>query len=383
MASYRRLTYYFALLSASILLAVGASNYYVDPYGVWRSSGKFHEYNLSAKYPRLHKSYRLFGKQRDVLLIGNSRIFYGIDPNSIQDARTFINLALPAATHYENFQLIENFVESVSSPPSLVLIGLDIAPGFSEKVMHHPSFNIERFSSRRTFKIQETLLSYSALKTSLEVLKKYGDDDKKTIISDSGYAEYKSGQIDYDALYIQKLDSYINMNWPKLSFLASNKKTEHYNKHLEWIRKTSEFLKDRKIATVFFINPLHADMWQSLRLCQNKSILNNWKNDLVESINPTAIVKLLDFGVPNDITVSPLNRETGRKLYYEPSHYTPYLGDQLIRTILDYSDKNGEAIKNLSPLNFIDLNNNNTSTADNSWDIYDAQYGNQISTFCN
>lgn len=331
MTTYRNHLLVLVVISLITLLSVGLFNYSIDPFGIWR----YDNINFSAKYPRLYKSYKTINRQAEILLLGNSRVFYGINPLSLESKYTTINLGLPAATQQENYHLLEQYLKN-NNKPIHVMIGIDISPGFVEPAAIQNTFSLNRFSYPRLEMLKESIFSSSALALSLDTIMLRRKNTPQTVVNEFGYALYGNGNVDHDELYREKLYSYIKNNWPKLRFLKDQSKTKNFTENLYWLGKAADLLRKNNIPSIFFINPVHIDLLSSLCECENPNILKNWKLFVQQSISPDDTVHILDFSILNQFTSLDPNSDLWKEYYYEPSHYTPKLGKIIFTEMSKY-----------------------------------------------
>ena len=119
MASYLRL-WSFALLAT--LAAALALNYWVDPYGLYRTYRDGEWKPHAATQGALIKPYQVLMAQPRTLVLGNSRAEIGFDPDDMawpQAFRPVYNLALPGSGTRTASRLLDHVLAANS--PQLVL----------------------------------------------------------------------------------------------------------------------------------------------------------------------------------------------------------------------------------------------------------------------
>ena len=87
-----------------------------------------------------------------------------------------------------------------------------------------------------------------------------------------------------------------------------------------------------------FINPYHHSYWQVVDKSGHWGSYLQWKRDLADLGDNFPEYAIYDFSLPSEHTLEPLNYEQDKQLmtwYWEPAHYRPALGDEVLKVLLD------------------------------------------------
>ena len=174
---YRRFCWIFAGLTASVLITIAVLSYFVDPYDVWmnsRSKGLNLYAIRSENRERLFKPIRLLENKPDIMILGNSKSDFAIDPEyltKITGNENVYNMSNRNGMPYEFEKYIENTIANNQNLKTIIL-ALDYEMFVEEKDMM-PGFDMEQvekthISLDNAFK---TILSWDSVKDSLITLK--------------------------------------------------------------------------------------------------------------------------------------------------------------------------------------------------------------------
>ena len=170
------------LALAVLLLAAGlaALNYYADPYGVWRyglPGDSISSRPAIRNQERMHKAHAVRLAHADCLILGNSRVVVGLDPNHPALPENTYNLGVSAANIYECYRYLQH--AAALKKPKLVLLAIDKGM-FDADSRPEVDFDEGRLAVAadgtpqprwRWADIPETLLSLDALIDSLKTLR--------------------------------------------------------------------------------------------------------------------------------------------------------------------------------------------------------------------
>jgi hypothetical protein len=162
----RRIALMFALTGVLIAGAIGF-NYSINPYGAWRSTLIDPVYrNLTGD--RAQMPYQLWTTTPETLLIGSSRVQMGMRIEQGYRAGV-LNASLGAATMPELAKIVS--VALQNQKLKRIVWGVDFY-AFNERLHHqNPSFD-RRIELDPSTLIEDSLLSFSALRDSFDVLKR-------------------------------------------------------------------------------------------------------------------------------------------------------------------------------------------------------------------
>ena len=169
-----------ALAVLLLLAALAGLNYYADPYGVWRyglPGDSIKSRPAIRNQERLHKAHAVRLADADCLILGNSRVVVGLDPNHPSLPEKTYNLGVSAANIYECYRYLQH--AAALKKPKLVLLAIDKGM-FDADSRPEVDFDEGRLAVAadgtpqprwRWADIPETLLSLDALIDSLKTLR--------------------------------------------------------------------------------------------------------------------------------------------------------------------------------------------------------------------
>ena len=105
---------YLRRLALAVLLLVAALaglNYYADPYGVWHHGlpgDPIKSRPAIRNQERMHKAHAIRLADADCIILGNSRVIVGLDPNHPALPEKTYNLGISAANIYECWRYLQH-----------------------------------------------------------------------------------------------------------------------------------------------------------------------------------------------------------------------------------------------------------------------------------
>lgn len=354
---FRRYLLAIAGLTVAWLGAVAAFNYAVDPYLVWSTdSGTFTTAKPRAsRQAGLARSIQVERVKPATLLLGNSRVEVGLDPQSPLWPAAFApiyNLTQPgygvdapvlllrhAATGRvpERVFLAVDFIDFLTSRDTddrattalegRTRIGLDGKP--------NPGFTANRLKDEA-----KSLLSLTAFRDSIVTFWARSDSNADTM-TPQGFNPLRS------AIDATRIEGYAEFFRRKNVTYA-----ERYGKPLRLISRTerSYALLDALIAdcaqqgieVTLFIHPYHADFLEILRHAGQWPAMEAWKTELTRTVAEAARggmrIRLWDFSGYHARAMEPVPPASDKKAvvrwYWESGHYKRELGELLIARML-------------------------------------------------
>ena len=351
------------LALAVLLLAAGlaALNYYADPYAVWRyglPGDSISSRPAIRNQERMHKAHAVRLAHADCLILGNSRVVVGLDPNHPALPENTYNLGVSAANIYECYRYLQH--AAALKKPKLVLLAIDKGM-FDADSRPEVDFDEGRLAVAadgtpqprwRWADIPETLLSLDALIDSLKTLR-----DKTGV-------KYKDGMRDEVLMKPYTVPSKI---------LAENERWKDGSRKFAWSDKDGDngqrrafidilrFCHHEGIQLRVFTNPLHSEMlnlelgdipsferwgvWVNNAVRTGEQTLaNGW--DVIPAIDVGGFSGWTDGNVPtftNFYHFLPENSEpfpapgdevSAMKSYWEISHYRKEVGNRVIAEVM-------------------------------------------------
>ncbi|PRM94729.1 hypothetical protein [Aliarcobacter cryaerophilus] len=319
-------------------LFIGGVNYIVDPYGIYKT-------NIFLNKPEQDKNIRLAKvvKVEEIkpvsISLGTSRTEYGYDPNHQYFSKPSYNLAVSAASLYENRLYLEHAIKQDSLKEVLLVADWrmlndpkmrksdDFEDSFNIKNNYKQLFSIDLFkSSFKTILNQKTKNSY------LENGQRDWNFNQENIDKQGGHIEVMNKD---EEKYYQKSDFKYNSN------IYQDTKKDSF----EDFRKILELCYENGIKLDIIFGPSHIRQWEAFDYYQNIETWYKWKKDVVLFIEKIANeqeknpYKVIDFSVYHELTAEtvPTDAKEKMKYHWEASHYKKELGDIVLDRLLDIS----------------------------------------------
>ena len=338
-----------ALAALLLTAALAALNYYADPYGVWRyglPGDSISSRPAIRNQERMHKAHAVRLADADCLILGNSRVIVGLDPNHPALPEKTYNLGISAANIYECYRYLQHAV--ALKKPKLVLLAIDKGM-FDADSTPEVDFDEERLAVDsgnhpqprwRWADIPETLLSLDALVDSLKTLR------------DRTGVQYKDGIRDEVLMKPYTIPAKIlveNDRWKDGSrkFAWNDKKGGNVQRSA--FEQMLVFCAAQKIELRIFTNPLHSEMLD-IEYGDGHDF-SEWAKWLANNISQTSEVRSPDepsrttlFSFHNFYHFLPENSEPFPKpddkvsemqSYWEISHYRKAVGDRVIAEVMN------------------------------------------------
>ena len=354
MATSRYLIVFFLAL---LLLAglVAGINYAVDPYavsGAKRIDG-FNAYKVDVNSRvRLAKTYQPQRLEFQTLIVGNSRVEMGIDPQHeclAFNGRRAYNLGIPGASiAYQTAAALDLVYQK---PVDTVLMSLDfpdflvpagqLKPGESQPLLpntrflpdgsENPDYPLSRvkdfygawFSLNGLISSVKTVLMQSELSA----------DRREDGFNPAGDFVKSSRVEGMRALFLQKeqlLQQKYQRSWAL--HYSGGERSEDF----DYLQQFLETLVARDIQVVLFINPLHERFWNLLEDNQLMPLYPQWQAMLQQVLQAVASdsIVLWDFSGDSPYIHEPLPEAHARgqslQWFWEPAHYTKALGNVML-----------------------------------------------------
>lgn len=340
------------ILIASSLAFITLFNWAVDPYAIFESpatSGIATVKPKVAKQAMLHKAYRLIDHNYNGLLLGNSRIYRGINPNSdLLKSYHFYNMGIRAASplHMWHYLQHANHTKNIRH----VILGLDF--NFpTTKNEARTDFVIHRLHSgdyrpsQKWIDFRNSLLSYSAFSDSLSTLRH--QRKFKSIVDKDGFQHLRKelGQ----KKHFEKIEDYIEN---QISSLNSSGFEKNSKRDFLYIQKIVRYCYSNNIELFIFISPIHARLLEVFHETGIWNEFEQWKIDLLSTTLKEAEIShkqpfpIWDFAIYNTINTQKPDNDASQ-WFYESSHYKPIYGDKILSYLLKTKDQVSTPILNI------------------------------------
>lgn len=304
----------FTVLTLSIMLA--SYNFYKDPYWFWRKAPSWvHSEALDTKQ-RFVKAIKAIKYRPDIVVIGSSRIYRGINTEHLKQFgynRPY-NLGISSLKLYEIYHILKNHLQL--NLPQKIIIGLDYWM-FDINRLKESDFCEDKQNKNHihhyTNKLIASLLSYSSFIDSKNHTKDIRSADG--IWKEDGFHETVKREKNASILMLQGYVDYLrNFNYKRDS--------------LKLMSKIINLCKKKKVKLALYISPIH---FQTSLAYFNSKHFNNydlWKNE-VSDLCIKENIQIFDFS--SDFLTKGETDPGSDWLDY--SHFSPMIGDIIVARI--------------------------------------------------
>lgn len=330
---------YFSLLLV-VFLTLASLNYVVDPYNIFRAveipGFNREKPDMDVRGLSRVKAIDLATGDYDTLILGTSRVFWGINPeNPVFGSEKVYNAGILSTSSYQIHKVFE-FARQHQRLKTVVL-GLDINAFDAQRpwVLPDQDFNQSAFVSK--FPLLEnlkSLLSYDALIYSWQTFQFNRQGKRFDKYTAQGFIKPESFTLDR------------NKNF---QLVAQKIQDDQQSARFSYNKETLQFLIDivkvcdqNNIELKLFIEPTHAIMQDWIVRSGNLPTFETWKRALAivvhnyGSSHPGSIV-LWDFTGKNPINNEkiPTSAQPRLRWYIDPVHYTPETGAVMMARIFN------------------------------------------------
>ena len=356
------------LFAALGLGAVVCFNAIVDPWRLYQKQpiqGWTHmDANRTGAHDRLTKAHQIRSRQPQVLILGSSRVDWGIDehhPALLPLGERRLNAGMAGATMYEMFRLTQHAV--AVAPVTHIVVGLDIE-SFNQKKAS-PVFDESRLAVDATGHTQflsayrdlaPTLASIDATLASLRTLKASRTQPDlpwdEVVRRGSDHNETRPPEF-----YAKAYPHALNQIRRNLGSLRSQQPV--IQRQLAWFDAFLNLAHTHDIAVHFYIHPYHASALQRIDETNTRSYFDAWKAELVRRNQNAARnaqhapFPLCDFSEPSPVTTEPLpwpeRPTTPMTYYFESSHFRKIVGDRILDRLFGKEQRFGVWLEKPAP----------------------------------
>ena len=344
----------FLLLAGGVLATVGF-NFSVDPYGIWRTFefdglNRYKSERRDANY--LFKAADLIRKSPRTLLIGSSRVAFGLNPEYEAFSRLGLGPVYNSALTGGHLYAIRRYLEHamINHPDiELVIWGVDFF-AFSEKVRLPDAFDDNRLLLRHIdLKDAATALaSLDSLGASIRTL--------RSNILEPGYEPYfRNGQLTAMdmARQVRKKGMVSRFDQSLRLYLHGDARLATYTDSADaWneFERILDLAKRHDVRLIAFVSPVHTALLEAIAQRGHWSTYKSWLKRMAQH------TEFWDFAVPQDITSEPITRRM--RHYWDVSHYRSSVGNLVLQRLLWESEQasgiNGRLVTNATIKSHID-----------------------------
>lgn len=328
-----------------------AFNGAVDPYGMFGTTpvAAFNRDKPQAEtQPYLAKTYLVERVRPATLLLGNSRVQSGLDPESPAwpaEAKPVFNLGIGGADAYTSLRFLQHSL--ATARPKLVVIGVSlddcqaarhVRADFESRLRATPSGAPNpALLSARIKDAAFALMSLTATADSVLTVLHQGNAGKSRMtplgFNDNGDAKAATALAGHFPLFNAKEKLKI------ADALAWAKEPEF---DLDPVTRMIALAREHGARVVVFISPGHAGELEIYRQIGVLGRFARWKKALGALVDgfaaDGAAVALWDFASFSPYTTEPIpapgDRRTRLKWFWEMNHFTPALGDAIIARMM-------------------------------------------------
>ncbi len=349
-----------ALTAATAIAAVCAVNLATDPYylfGLVRIAGFNQHKSQAGERIQMAKAYLVARAHPHTLLIGNSRVEIGFDPQSpawSATGRPIFNLGVPGATMLVQRLYLEHALRRAR--PQTVIIGLDftdflLRPDIASDVTPSEYRLLAPGDRRRSALWRDMVqgtLSLDTLWASMLTVA-HQRDPWAPDMTEAGYnplREYAAfaREEGYFGLFSQKYGELVRR------YAALPKTIDPPDDSLSipmaQFRAMLEACISRGVKVILFVHPYHADMLEILDAVGMWPAFEEWKRAMAaaaaEFSRPGYPIALWDFSGyhrwATETVPPPGDTSTTMRWYWEPAHYKASLGALMIARMFGGGD---------------------------------------------
>ena len=354
----RRLLLTVLLLTILLLAAVALFNFSVDPYRVYGGS---QEAGLNRPYAQtrvvLSKVVNLQKARPKTLLLGNSRVEVGVNPDSAawpEAARPVFNAAIPGVGPLTNMRMLQTALSVPNPQLRQVYLAVDFtdfvgATAPAQPDWHDAATDVDRFVAfdargrRRSVLPRwqdgalvalENLLSITATQHSVLTLLQGGDsDDLQANGFNPGY-QYRAhvhnkGHASLFAPKQRELSERLNSRAPRV-FEPGTASSRTFG----LVSDIIALANTAQLQTTLFIHPFHLQLERIIADAGLGESYAQWKIEIVRRAVAGGLPGVWDFSGDfyNKQNAEPVPQQAGEFMqwYWEMSHYRAELGELMV-----------------------------------------------------
>jgi hypothetical protein len=348
-ASYRRFTMWCAtLVGAGVLLVTGFVAV-IDPYhlyGVVDSPTLNHVKPLPEQYREQIKLAQATAVRPDLILLGNSRVEVGLDPDSPQvsaHGRTAYNMGL-SGTSLTVSERMYSQLRADAAPAAMAVIGVEFLD-FLVRPDEAPAPAATGGPMPWQWRF-DTLFSIKSVSDALRTvrLQKAADPETMTARGQTPLRDYNRYARDegYYAIFQQKAgDNAKNLvRRPHNLFVAGTNGSESIDR----LRALLDTMARDRTEVHLVIYPYHAQLMAMFEEAGLQSTMDDWKQllvreaDAVRARYPNARVNVWDFsgyaGMRCERIPGPGDTHSMTRWYWEAGHFKSALGERILQRVL-------------------------------------------------
>ncbi|TMM45281.1 hypothetical protein [Colwellia ponticola] len=353
---------------AIVILSIAMVNWFIDPFGMFWSP-QVESVNLvkpeAGKRSRITKAYQVNEIKPDILIVGNSRVEMGLNPNNNNfNGKIVYNQGMPGASVAMQ---VDYALDAMANNDTIeqLFVGVDFLDFLlSEKqVLNFKTKNNNHRQTKYDFRLisqdESNLASMARLKEKLTMIFSldtfsasintvFQQKSMTSSLNPLGFNNALSyvsimNSEGIKPLFKQKLHE-ISTRLTSKPWVIKAQETTPYSPTFAHLGRLIKVAKEKQVNITFFINPYHFSYLHTLYDNNQWSNFQVWKKTLVNylSIMQGEEFILWDFSGESDFVneVVPLaNPKQQMQWFWEPAHYKKELGDLLLERLFTEQDE--------------------------------------------
>jgi len=386
---------------AIVLFSIAIFNWFIDPFGMFWSP-QVERINLvkpeAGKRSRITKAYQVNEIKPDILIVGNSRVEMGLNPNNNNfNGKVVYNQGMPGASVAMQ---VDYALDAIANNDTIeqLFVGVDFLDFLlSEKqALNFKTKNNSLGQTKYDFRLisqdKSNLASIARLKEKLTMM--FSLDAFSASINT--IFQQKSMTSSLNALGFNNARSYVSiMNSEGIKPLFKQKlheistrltskpwvikvqETAPYSPTFAHLGRLIKVAKEKQVDITFFINPYHSSYLHTLADNNQWSNFQVWKKTLVNYLSVTQGEEFIlwDFSGESNFVNEAVPLTTPKQQmqwFWEPAHYKQELGDKLLARLFFVSDNSSIdfgvrlTVENIASL--LEKNQGNLKNHSKQWD---------------
>lgn len=353
---------------AIVLFSIAIFNWFIDPFGMFWSP-QVERINLikpeAGKRSRITKAYQVNDIKPDILIVGNSRVEMGLNPNNKNfDGKVVYNQGMPGAGVAMQ---VDYALDAIANNDTIeqLYVSVDFLDFLlSEKqVLNFKVNNINHAQTNYDFRLisqdKSNLATIARLKEKLMMVFSLDafSSSINTIIQQKSMASSLdthgfNNALSYVSimnsegikpLFKQKLHE-ISARLKDKSWVIKVQDTAPYSPTFAHLGKLTKVAKEKKIQITFFINPYHFSYLHTISDNNQWYNFQVWKKTLVSYLSAMQGDEFIlwDFSGASDFVNEIVPIATPKQQmqwFWEPAHYKRELGDKLLTRLFLGAEK--------------------------------------------
>ncbi len=298
-----------------VMAVVGGINLLIDPFDVWQSP-RIAGISTSKSLGNIRyvKPLQVEVRHPRTVILGSSRVQYGIDPRDFPDGKRIYNFGIPAVTAAEMKGYAAHILETTDATE--LIVGLDFF-SFNDAGQAVPDYDNAPLGRWALWRAAPVLLfSQTALERSRHTVVDFRKRPEGYDHGD-GFSvfQFDPGK-DPVPEFMEMVGRFANRRDFYGGFRSFERSMEDYRSVLMAARA-----KGVRLTT--FISPEHAVLLETIDRLGAWPIYQAWKRRLVQ-LSTALDVPLWDFSGYNDYTTTAL--QDGYRSFFDGSHFRPEIG---------------------------------------------------------